>query len=160
MTTPFKLTATYGARAPGYSAPTFAVSIEAEVSGINDVPGEVRRLHDLLKTSVDEHIRPRDFLTGRPSGPAPNGSSKAPINGGPWACSDKQRELLLKLIEEHHLDKQAIDDFARKHFDVGIVELDKQQMSLLLDLLLEQHGGKGRRPPPQRHSDRPEGGAL
>jgi hypothetical protein len=82
-----------------------------------------------------------------------NGSRNgAPANGsvppqvdqegrvGPWQCSDKQRDLILKIVREQGLNKNAIEQTAFDLFGVGVRELNRLQASGLIDDLLERTG--------------------
>lgn len=44
--------------------------------------------------------------------PAPGTVTQIHDNGR-WKCSDKQRELILKIVDEHSLDKNEVDHLAR-----------------------------------------------
>jgi len=99
-----------------------------------------------------------------PAGPPPNNRANASANGSPnnannaanggnganwqrgpaWKCTDKQREFVLKLVEEHQLDKRAIEALAVERFGHGVCLLDKMEASGLIEELLETHGGKGK----------------
>jgi len=163
-----KLLANYSKRLglPGYSSHQFSVSVETELVTTDDVDGESQRLYELLQTSVDEQIKTTGFVPGNtygmdgdsPATAVNHGSSKAPFNGGTWTCSEKQRGLLLKLVEEHHLDKNQIEALAQERFGLGVVRLNKLQMSGLIDLLLDEHGGSQRGSGQRRQSARPRGG--
>ena len=65
-------------------------------------------------------------------------------NGDAWACSDKQRELIVKLVEEHNLDRKDVDETSRQMFGASVRELNKLQASGLIDRLLDEHGGGSR----------------
>jgi len=166
-----KLIANYSKRLglPGYSSHQFSVSVETEISNINDVAGESTRLYQLLQQNVDEEIQRTGFVpdegygiseqsarNGRRNGtnghsaPA-NGNGNGHTNGDAWACSDKQQDLILKLVDEHNLDKGQIDDTSREMFGVGVRELNKLQASGLIDRLLDEHGG-GRNKAPRTRS--------
>jgi len=146
-----KLIANYSKRLglPGYSSHQFSVSLEAEISNINDVAGECALLYETLQGSVDEQIQRTGFVPDEGYGisesrtrnghPA-NGNGHS--NGDAWACSEKQRELILKLVDEHHLDKGQVDDISREMFGVGVRELNKLQASGLIDRILDEHGGR------------------
>jgi len=176
-----KLIANYSKRLglPGYSSHQFSVSVETEISNINDVAGESTRLYQLLQQNVDEDIQRTGFVpdegygiseqgarNGRRNGT--NGHS-APTNGNghatntngsanddAWACSERQQELIVKLVDEHNLDKGQVDDTSREMFGVGVRELNKLQASGLIDRILDEHGGRkpnrprGRTAPPRR----------
>jgi hypothetical protein len=78
----------------------------------------------------------------------------APVTGDLWNCSDKQRDLILKLVDEHQLDKGEVDAASHDMFGIGVRELNKLQASGLIDRILDEHGGgKGprrRSTPPRR----------
>ena len=162
-----KLIANYSKRLglPGYSSHQFSVSVETEISNINDVAGESTRLYDTLQGSVDEQIQRTGFVpdegygiseqgarNGRRNGhsvPANGNTNGHAANGDAWNCSDKQQNLITKLVDEHNLDKGQVDDTSREMFGVGVRELNKLQASGLIDRLLDEHGGgrKTSRPP-------------
>ena len=165
-----KLIANYSKRLglPGYSSHQFSVSVETEISNINDVAEESSRLYQTLQQSVDEEIQHTGFVpeegygiseqgarNGHRNGVATNGNGHQ--NGDAWNYSDKQRELILKLVGEHDLPKGQVDDTAKAMFGVGVKELNKLQASGLIDRIIEDTGGKPsvRRPrngttPPRR----------
>ena len=173
-----KLIANYSKRLglPGYSSHQFSVSVETEISNINDVAGESTRLYQLLQQNVDEEIQRTGFVpdegygiseqgarNGQRNGhSAPtngnghsNGSANGhAANGDAWACSEKQQELIVKLVDEHNLDKGQVDDTSREMFGVGVRELNKLQASGLIDRILDEHGG-GRNKAPRTRSSPP-----
>ena len=85
--------------------------------------------------------------TNNQTSPSPNGSANNIGNGSnlqrvqEWKCSDKQRDLILKLIEEHQLDKHSIEALAVERFGKGVRLLNKIEASGLIDELLDTHGG-------------------
>jgi hypothetical protein len=56
-----KLIANYSKRLglPGYSSHQFSVSVETEITNVDDVREESARLYDTLQQSVDEQILSR-----------------------------------------------------------------------------------------------------
>lgn len=81
--------------------------------------------------------------------PAPNGNDANGGNNGncanwqrgpAWKCSDKQRDLILKLVEEHQLDKAGVESLAIERFGKGVRLLNKIEASGLIDELLDTHG--------------------
>ncbi len=170
-----KLIANYSKRLglPGYSSHQFSVTVETEISNINDVAEESTRLYALLQQNVDEEIQHTGFVPDESYGisqQAPrngtrshtrngasnvhaasngNGHSNGNSRADAWACSEKQQDLILKLVDEHQLDKGQIDDTSREMFGVGVKELNKLQASGLIDRILDEHGGgrKTSRPP-------------
>ncbi|MCP5535415.1 MAG: hypothetical protein H7A51_04175 [Akkermansiaceae bacterium] len=149
-----KLIANYSKRLglPGYSSHQFSVSVETEVNTTDDIAHEAGRLYDNLQSNVDEQIRrtgfvpPHDYGMETPN----NGAPPPPGNVLPidrWACSDKQRDLILKLVDEHGLEKDRIDELATQRFGRGVKSLDKIQASGLIEELFEMTGRKNNRAP-------------
>ena len=153
-----KLIANYSKRLglPGYSSHQFAVTVETEISNINDVASESTRLYQTLQQSVDDEIQHTGFISdegygiseqgarnGHRSNGA-NGNGHTNGNGEAWACSDKQRGLIIKLVDEHGLDKGQVDDTSREMFGVGVRELNKLQASGLIERILDENGGGAR----------------
>ncbi|MEI6606144.1 MAG: hypothetical protein WCP35_12595 [Verrucomicrobiota bacterium] len=160
-----KLIANYSKRLglPGYSSHQFSVSVETELVTTDDIPGESERLYQLLQTNVDEQILVTGFVPPSTYGmemPPANGSqaSGTSVNnndsyhgttnsganwqrGPAWKCSDKQRDLILKLVEEHQLDKAGVEALAVERFGKGVRILNKIEASGLIDELLDTHGG-------------------
>jgi len=140
---------------PGYSSHQFSITLKTEISDVAQVQAESSRLYQVLQTGVDASIKEVGFL------PAQNGS-KGVANGNghgngastradAWACSDKQRELILKVVEENHLDKMEIEHLAQERFGKSVKALNKLEASGLIDELLEKYGGKnGRGTPPRQ----------
>ena len=72
-----------------------------------------------------------------------NGNGNGRHNGQreAWSCSDKQKALILKIVEDHRLDKQDIESLAQERFGKGVRQLNKMETSGLIEELLETHGG-------------------
>lgn len=62
-------------------------------------------------------------------------------NGDGWHCSDKQRELILKLITDHNLEEVA-EEMSQEMFGSSPKDLNKLQASGLIQRILEEHAGK------------------
>ena len=158
-----KLIANYSKRLglPGYSSHQFSLCVESEISSIDEIEAESARLYQTLQQSVDEEIQHTGFVpdqgygqNGRSNGHGPsNGASNGSTNGNghsnghapngdAWACSEKQQELIRKLVDEHHLDKGQVDDTSRDMFGVGVRDLNKLQASGFIDRLIEDNGGR------------------
>ena len=136
----------------GYSSHQYSVTIRAELSDIKQVESESARLYSLLQGCVDRDIQQTGFLPASGSGSShqngsnghhTNGNGHGRTNGQPetWACSDKQRGLILKVIEDYHLDKQNIESLALERFGKGVRQLNRMEASGLIEELLETHGG-------------------
>ncbi len=159
---------------PGYSSHQFSVSIETELRDVENIAEESAKLYATLQASVDEQIQQTGFVppdgygmtssaqnfagshrsngangNGNGHGPRsyerPNGNGNGHANGnGAWRCSDKQRDLIEKVVRENHLDKRDIEALALEMFGAGVKQLDRLQASGLIDELLERHGNKPR----------------
>jgi hypothetical protein len=129
---------------PEYSSHSFSASLTSEVQQLDDVPAEVKRTYGLLQDAVDAEIVNPGFVPGQGTSPTEPQT--------PWKCSEKQQALLLKLVTEHSLDRDAIDQLAELRFGHGVTRLNRLEMSGLLDELLEQNRkrGGGQRQPTRR----------
>ena len=135
---------TYGKKLglPEFSSHQFAVSIRAEVARLEDVPGEVERVYQILQASVDGQIVNAGFVPGANAKPVSAG------NGGDtkaWKCSDKQRDLVLKIIRENGIDRAEVEQLAVSRFGHGLTQLNKLEASGLIDELLGKSGRNGRK---------------
>ena len=138
---------------PGYSSHKFNLSIKTEVSDLAQIAPEAERVYTLLQQAVDDQMAHPKFLpgaNGTNGAPHPHGSNGNGTNGNGtngngsgdyWNCSDKQRDLILKIVAENHLDKAEINELARLRFGAGVKELNKLAASGLIDELLEKYGG-------------------
>ena len=140
---------------PNYSSHSFVVSIRTELSDLTQVEEESARLYHLLQHSVDNEIQQVGYLPDATSYGMNDHHEKACVRGDhspadeyqqpgadTWTCSDKQREFVLKLIAEHHLDKRDVEALAKEMFGAPVKTLNRLQASGLIDRLLELHGGK------------------
>lgn len=122
---------------PGYSSHQYSLTVRTEVADIAQVQQASERLHATLQTSVDNELRSQGWLpdsenaTAQP--PASNGN-------GTWNCSPKQKELILKLAEEHNLDLDTVEDLAQARFGKSLRELNKLNASSIIDELLARQG--------------------
>lgn len=145
-----KLTANYAKRLglPGYSSHQFSVSVETELRDVTDISGESARLYATLQKSVDEQIAQTGFVppVGYGLSQPANGENGANGNAqnGAWACSDKQRDLIEKIVSENELDKNEVEQTAQEMFGKGVKALNKLEASGLIDELLEKYGGQRR----------------
>ena len=167
------LEATYSKKLglPNYSSHSYVVSIRTELSDLTKVEDESSRLYTVLQQSVDKEIQEVGFLPdgttyGMNGDHAVNGNGhhqeKVPVHpepGDKWCCSDKQKELVLKLVEQHKLDKKAVESLAKEMFGLPVKTLDRHQASGLIEELIARHGktnnGTGKRQSSYRRSTRP-----
>ena len=149
-----KLVANYSKRLglPGYSSHQFSISVEAEISNVDDVRHESERIYATLQESVDEQIKTTGFVPDADYGNNESGSIR-PVNrikangiktngnGEGWHCSDKQRGLILKLIADHDLEEVA-EEMSQEMFGASPRDLNKLQASGLIQRILEEHASK------------------
>jgi len=151
------LTANYSKRLglPGFSSHQFSVSVETEITNINDVAAEASRLYLTLQRSVDEQIQSTGFVPGEGYGEQKadwpkfqrNPVAGEQENGSPvWRCSEKQKALIGKLIADNGLERGDVERIALEMFGTSELHtLNKLQASGLIDRLIEDYGGKTNR---------------
>ena len=126
---------------PNYSSHSYVVSIRTELSDLTQVEAESARLYALLQQSVDHEIQQVGFMPDatrygmdgadasqqpQPSQTSTNGNGHPadhPVHEQPgdhWVCSDKQKELILKLVEQHGLDKNEVEALAKEMFGLPV----------------------------------------
>lgn len=138
-----QITASVGKKAglPNYGSKSFTLSCTKEVTDISNLETESIRLHELLEQIVEaqiekdestEHVAPVNRL--KTNGIKTNGN-------GDWHCSDKQRELIVKLIKDHNLEEVA-EEMSQEMFGCSPKDLNKLQASGLIQRILEEHASK------------------
>jgi hypothetical protein len=144
---------------PGYSSHQYSLTVRTELNDLTQVAAESAKLHTTLQDSVDRELQKTGFLpdaapkngNGHSNGHHPNGSSNGNGDNDRWNCSDKQRDLILKIVREHNLDKADIERLAQDRFGKGVKALNKLEASGLIEELFERHGGNH----PQRRFNGP-----
>jgi hypothetical protein len=153
-----KLIANYSKRLglPGYSSHQFSVSCETEITNVSDVAAESARLYETLQQSVDEQIQSTGFVPDTDYGSNGNGSIK-PVNrianasktnglttngaDKGWRCSDKQRELVLKLIADHNIET-AVGEMSMQMFGKSPENCNRLECSGLIARILDEYASK------------------
>jgi len=144
---------------PGFSSHQYSISVETELSDSGDIQREASRMYGLLQNAVDREIQKTGFTPTETYGLTENGSinqngsgSHKPsgttnLNGNGkvrWSCSEKQKEFILKLINENDLDLDSVEEIAFQRFKVGLRQLNKLQASGLISELLDLCGNQQR----------------
>ena len=148
---------------PNFSSHQCSVSLQTEIADLSQVTGEVKRLYALTQDAVDREIQEVGYLPDatsygmHPVSDGPNGNARDTgadrggrfsaehRNGnGAWNCSDRQRELVEKIVNENNLEKHQVENLAQEMFGAGVKALNRLQASGLIDELLERHGGQRR----------------
>ncbi len=131
---------------PGYSSHQYSLTVRKEVSDISQVEAESRALFTTLQTNVDRDIQQTGFLPeSNNNGHRHNGNGHASGHRPQeekWACSDKQKTLILKIVEESKLDKAEVEKLAQDRFGKSVKALNKLEASGLIEELLQQTGAK------------------
>ncbi|MFN7137829.1 MAG: hypothetical protein ACK4UN_00665 [Limisphaerales bacterium] len=125
---------------PGYSSHQYSLTIRKEVSDITKVEAESRELFQTLQSNVDRDIQQVGYLPVNGNGNhQKNGNSKPET----WACSPKQKDLILKIVDEHNLDKSVVENLSKERFEgIGVKLLNTMQASMLIKELLERYPSK------------------
>ena len=154
---------------PGYSSHQYMLTLRTELSDLTQVGTESQRLHGLLQASVDRELQQPGWLPPG-NGNAPtngNGHSNGNGNGHPpqngngnghghghsqperWNCSPKQQALILRIVDEHRLDQNDIEQLAQARFAKGVKQLNTLDASGLIEELFEKY-------PRQRNGNGPQ----
>ena len=129
---------------PNYSSHSYVVSIRTELGDINQVPEESSKLYRMLQEAVDREIQEVGFMPDATQY-GMNGDHTHLTNGNghrPTPISEKQLDLINKIVRENNVDKTEVEQLSIQLFEVGVKQLSKMQASNLIDELFEQHGKK------------------
>ena len=127
---------------PGYSSHQYSLTVRKEVSDISQVENESRQLFATLQSNVDRDIQNTGFLPGGNGTGNGNGNGHRPSDER-WNCSDKQRNLILRKVEENKLDKNEVEKLAQDRFGKSVKALNKLEASGLIEELIAKTGGNG-----------------
>jgi len=144
---------------PNFSSHSCSVSLTVEIPDVSVAAQESSRLYELLQTAVDAEIKEvgympdqstygmrTDFGSNGANGRHHNGNGHSSPNGDTWTCTDGQKGLILRIVNESKLNKDDVERMAQDLFGRGVKALDKMQASQLIEDLLEKTGkGKGQR---------------
>ena len=154
-----KIIANYSKRLglPGYSSHQFSVSVEAELTNTDNVTNEASKLYKTLQKAVDQEMQKTGFVPDTDYGSADQAAKLATlkqtpaiaheqIQDKPWKASDKQRDLVLKIVDNSDIEIEVVEAISDEMFGHGdLAELNKIQMSGLIDELLSRYGKRERR---------------
>ena len=153
-----KIIANYSKRLglPGYSSHQFSVSVEAELANTDNVTSEASRLYKTLQSAVDREMQSTGFVpcseygSGEQVPQLRQTSHHASANGSSlkrqWKASDKQRDLVLKLVENTGIEIEVVETISEEMFGhCDLADLNKIQMSGLIDELLSRYGKRQKR---------------
>ena len=145
---------------PGYSSHQFSITLRTEIADLTQIQSESARLYKLLQEGVDTSIKETGYLpangnghhNGHQNGNGGNGSNGhsnqvSATDQDRWNCSDKQKNLIQKIVDENKLEKAKVEALAQERFGKGVKVLNKLEASGLIEELLEMTGqskGNGR----------------
>ena len=146
-----KLIANYSKKLglPGYSSAGYSLTVETEVADLSQVEAQSHDLYDLLRENVDRELQDPGFIPeasfGKPTEPRQlppnrNGGGSHTNGSDEWACSPKQKDLILKLVNDYKLDKTNVEDLAKDRFNKPVKTLNKLEASGLIEELIEKYG--------------------
>ena len=143
-----KLIANYAKRLglPGFSSHQFSVSVETELNNVTDIAGESAKLYETLQQSVDQQIQGTGFVPpdgyGMENGRKSNGNGHTENGNGHPGISEKQLDLINKIVRENNLNKNDVETMSVELFGGGVRTLNKMQASNLIDELFERYPKK------------------
>jgi hypothetical protein len=129
---------------PAYSSHSYSITIRSEVADLSQVERESSKLYAILQGSVDREIQEVGFIPDA-NGHGSTARTPSPAsqpNGDQWNCSDRQKELILRVVEENKLDKQEVEELAKEMFNTPVKVLNKMQASGLIEELLAKYTTK------------------
>jgi hypothetical protein len=132
---------------PNYSSHQYSVSIRTEIPDIGAVEKTNKEMYQLLQDAVDTEITKTGYVPDTSYGiseqaPAPATNGHHTNGNGSWACSDKQKELILKLTKQQCLTKDQVEETVREVFGKGVKQLDRLEASGLIAKLMEPADGQ------------------
>lgn len=155
---------------PNYSSHSCSVSLTVEIPDVSVVGQETARLYEMLQSSVDAEIQNVGFMPDATTygmhngnGHPTNGNGHSPRHNGnghqrngsgynsphrnteTWNCTDGQKGLILRIVNESKMPKDEVEEMAQQLFGIGVKQLDKMQASQIIEELLEKTGKKVRR---------------
>ena len=121
---------------PNYSSHSYVVSIRAELENINQVAEESSKLYKMLQEAVDKEIQAVGFMPDATKYGMNNGNGHhqrrlQPQNDA--GISEKQLDLINRIIRENNLSKTEVDNMAVEFFGGGVRTLNRMQGSQLID---------------------------
>jgi len=134
---------------PNFSSHSCSVSVQVEVADLSHVAEENSRLYQLLQASVDEEIQKVGFMPdatkygmieGQTNG---NGHQRQQNGNGDSGISEKQLDLINKIVRENNANKTDVESMAVEMFGGGVRTLNRMQASNLIDELFAKYPRKG-----------------
>ena len=144
-----KLNAAFNKKIPvageQYSSQSYHCSVEVELSDAaspEQLQAKIAETFALVRDAVESELHGKPSAKAEPAAPARNNGN---ADNQPWKCSDKQRALIVKIVDEGKLDRAEVEQLAVNRFGHGVALLNKLEASGLIDELLGKTGREGSR---------------
>ena len=125
---------------PNYGSEGFTLTVESEVTNIDQVKEESHRLYLLLSDAVSQELAGSSTDTAPKNAEWPTIVRNTPQE---YKCSEKQRDLILKIISENEVDRGDVESLSLEMFgNSDLKSLNKLQASGLIDEMLNRWGKK------------------
>ena len=126
---------------PGYSSHDFGVSMRTEVNNVDQIKEESERAYRLLQQSVDAQLSNPGFVPSE-NGKEPESKGNQTNETDPqkWNCTERQRGLILKILNQNDLPESAIEEVAQDLHGQPMAKLGKLQVSTLISEVLDRWG--------------------
>ena len=124
---------------PNFSSHSCSASVQVEYPDVNQVAEENTRLYHLLQATVDKEIQQVGFMPDATSygmnGGQANGNGQQRQQNGDAGISEKQLDLINRIVRENNANKADIENMAVEMFGGGVRTLNRMQASNLIDEL-------------------------
>jgi hypothetical protein len=128
---------------PNYGSEGFTLTVQSEVTNLDQVKEESHRLYLLLSDSVSQELAGASTDTAPKNAEWPTLQRNTAPQQQEWKCSEKQRDLILKIISENEVDRGDVESLSLEMFSNSNLQgLNKLQASGLIDEMLNRWGKK------------------
>lgn len=128
---------------PNFSSHHYSLSVRAELDDLDNVGRESARLYEMLQGAVERALAqpesvPEELTAPAAALPVGNGESAqtTPRDPDRWQCSEKQKDLILAIIEEQRLNQDHVEWLAQERFGRGLRGLSRLEASAIISKLL------------------------
>ncbi len=129
---------------PNFSSHSCSVSLTVEIPDVSTAAQETTKLYALLQAAVDNEIQEVGFMPDattygmnnatQPNGHSGNGNGHSARpngngyhrpaasngNGEAWNCTDGQKGLILRVVNENKIPKDDVEGMAQQLFGMGV----------------------------------------
>lgn len=129
---------------PSFSSHHYELTLTVELTDLTRVKAESSRLNQLLQACVDRETQKTGYLPEQVAvanrmdlgaGDRRRHAVKSTHDPDCWACSPRQKNLVLRIVSKHCLDKAKVEALARARFGKSVRALNKPEISVLISEL-------------------------